>query len=45
MSNPYQEAFNRSLSDPEAYWGEAAEEISWDKRWDKVLDGSNLPFY
>jgi len=31
--------------DPEGFWGEAAEDIIWFKRWDKVLDDSNPPFY
>jgi len=35
----------RSLSDPEGFWAEAAEDITWIKRWDKVLDDSNTPFY
>jgi propionyl-CoA synthetase len=45
MSNKYDEAFQRSINDPESFWGEAAEAIAWTKRWDKVLDGGNLPFY
>ncbi|KJS31445.1 MAG: propionyl-CoA synthetase [Desulfatitalea sp. BRH_c12] len=45
MTNPYEKAFQRSINDPEGFWGEAAEDIVWTKRWDKVLDGSNLPFY
>jgi propionyl-CoA synthetase len=45
MVNRYNEAFERSILDPAGFWGEAAEDIHWVKRWDKVLDGSNLPFY
>ncbi|MBP2311973.1 propionyl-CoA synthetase [Azospirillum soli] len=41
----YNQIHARSLSDPEGFWGEAAEEITWIKRWDKVLDDSNAPFY
>ncbi len=41
----YAETHRRSVEDPEAFWGEAAEEIDWYKRWDKVLDDSNPPFY
>lgn len=33
------------MDDPEGFWGEAAEDIQWDKRWDKVLDDSDRPFY
>ncbi len=41
----YQEEFNRSIEDPSGFWGEAAEAITWVKKWDKVLDDSNPPFY
>ena len=41
----YKQLHARSLSDPEGFWGEAAEDITWFKRWDKVLDDSNPPFY
>ncbi len=45
MTGAYEQAFSRSINDPEGFWGEAAEEISWYKKWDKVLDDSNKPFY
>ena len=45
MTNRYDEAFARSLADPDGFWGEAAEEIDWYRKWDKVLDDSNAPFY
>ncbi len=41
----YQEVFDRSVNDPQGFWGEAAEAITWHRRWDKVLDDSNPPFY
>ena len=41
----YDEVHKRSLEDPEGFWAEAAEGISWYKKWDKVLDDSNPPFY
>jgi len=41
----YQEMYRRSLEDPEGFWGEAAEAIHWEKKWDKVLDTSDAPFY
>jgi len=34
----------RSLEDPEGFWGEAAEEVHWFRRWDRVLDDSRAPF-
>lgn len=41
----FDEIYDRSLADPEAFWGEIAEAIHWDKKWDKVLDTGNPPFY
>ena len=41
----YREAYTESLERPEQFWGRAAEAIVWDRKWDKVLDGSNAPFY
>ena len=41
----YEEAHRRSLEDPAGFWGEAAEQIDWIKRWDKVVDDSRPPFY
>lgn len=45
MTNAFEEAYAHSMSDPEAFWAEAAEGITWTKKWDKVLDDSNVPFY
>jgi propionyl-CoA synthetase len=45
MMGRYEEVFKRSIEDPEGFWGEAAEDITWYKKWDKVLDDSNPPFY
>ena len=45
MTNKYDEAYERSIKDPASFWGEAAEDIHWYKKWDKVLDDSNKPFY
>jgi propionyl-CoA synthetase len=41
----YESAFTRSIEDPEGFWGEAAEAVHWDRRWDRVLDRSRPPFY
>jgi propionyl-CoA synthetase len=41
----YQETYERSLSDPEGFWAEAAEDIDWFDRWEAVLDESRPPFY
>ena len=34
----YQEMYKRSIDDPEGFWAEAASELFWYKKWDKVLD-------
>lgn len=41
----YDALFRRSIDDPEGFWEEAAEAITWHKKWDRVLDASNPPFY
>lgn len=41
----YDEIFQKSIKDPSGFWGKAAEDIDWYKKWDKVLDDSNKPFY
>jgi len=45
--NPHQleQAQRRAEQDPLAYWEDAAHELDWFKKWDKVLDDSNPPFY
>src|SRR5690348_16693183 len=40
----YDEMFRRALSDPDAFWGEAAEAAAWETRWDRVLDDRRAPF-
>jgi acetyl-CoA synthetase len=34
----YRELYQRSLSDPDGFWGELAEHLDWYKKWDKVLE-------
>jgi propionyl-CoA synthetase len=41
----YREAYRRSLEDPEGFWGEQAQALRWERRWDRVLDASRAPFY
>ena len=45
MNSPYQDAHRQSLEDPEGFWGEAAENLHWFRKWDKVLDDSAAPMY
>jgi propionyl-CoA synthetase len=41
----YAAAYEQSITDPEAFWGEAATAIEWSTPPAKVLDDSNPPFY
>jgi len=41
----FDEIYQRSLHDPDRFWAEAAQAISWHKTWDKVLDRRAAPFY
>ena len=34
----YEEMYKKSISDPEGFWGEQAERLTWFKKWDKVLE-------
>jgi len=34
----YQEAYKKSVEDPEGFWGDIASHFQWKKPWDKVLD-------
>jgi propionyl-CoA synthetase len=45
MTGRFDEVYQRSMEDPDGFWAEAAEDIAWYKKWDKVLDDSNPPFY
>ena len=45
MSTLYERTLRRAGTDPEGFWAEAAEQISWVRRWDSVLDDSNPPFH
>ena len=41
----YQQVYRESLESPEDFWSKQAGILDWHKRWDKVLDDSNPPFY
>jgi propionyl-CoA synthetase len=45
MKTRYDELYARSLRDPEGFWAHAAEDLYWDRRWDRVFDDSRPPFY
>ncbi|MGA2251371.1 acetate--CoA ligase [Terracidiphilus sp.] len=39
----YEELYKQSIEDPETFWANAASDLHWFKKWDKVLDW-NLPW-
>jgi propionyl-CoA synthetase len=45
MKSQYEEAYARSLRDPEGFWAAAAEDLYWERRWDRVFDDTRPPFY
>ena len=34
----YKKVYERSVNDPEGFWGDVASEFTWRKKWDKVLE-------
>ncbi|MBR29773.1 MAG: acetate--CoA ligase [Spirochaetaceae bacterium] len=36
----YEKLYQKSIQDPEGFWAEQAERLTWFKKWDKVLDHS-----
>ncbi|MGA9673006.1 MAG: acetate--CoA ligase [Terracidiphilus sp.] len=34
----YEALYKKSIDDPESFWAEAAQDLHWFKRWDKVLE-------
>jgi propionyl-CoA synthetase len=45
MRSQYDEVYARSRRDPHGFWAAAAEDLYWERRWDRVLDDSRPPFY
>jgi propionyl-CoA synthetase len=41
----FDEVYDRSMADPEGFWGEAARAVHWDAPPERVLDDSSPPFY
>ena len=41
----YDTWYKQSIDDPEGFWADRANELEWYKKWDKVLDDSNAPFF
>src|SRR5438132_5952636 len=41
----FEEAYRRSLEQPEEFWAAVAAGIDWVEPWERVLDDSRAPFY
>ena len=41
----YDEMYKQSIADREGFWEKQANNLEWYKKWDKVLDDSEKPFY
>jgi propionyl-CoA synthetase len=44
MTSLYEHMYGRAATDPEGFWAAAAEDVVWERRWDRVLDYSRPPF-
>jgi len=41
----YDQLYKFSIENREEFWAQQADHLEWYKKWDKVLDSSNPPFY
>jgi acetyl-CoA synthetase len=41
----YETRYLESINDPCGFWAAEAKKLDWYKKWDKVLDDTNKPFY
>ncbi len=39
----FKDIYQQSLADPDSFWGSAADELHWYKKWDKVVDNAAKP--
>ena len=39
----YKEIYQRASENPQEFWAQAAEDLIWQKKWQKVLDDKNSP--
>src|SRR5437764_7646593 len=44
QANVKADAYERAAADRLGFWAETAERLSWDRKWDEVLDWSDAPF-
>ena len=41
----YNDVYARWMRDPQGFWAEAADDLHWYRKWDRVLDNTRAPFY
>jgi acetyl-CoA synthetase len=41
----YDRMYKESIENPEGFWGKIAEEFHWYRKWRRVLNADNPPFY
>ena len=44
QANAQASLYDRAAADRLGFWAEQADRLTWDRRWDEVLDWSNAPF-
>jgi acetyl-CoA synthetase len=44
QANATEDLYGHADADPEAFWAEQADQLHWERRWDRVLDWDNPPF-
>ncbi len=45
MGGEYERAYRDASTDPEGFWGKAAEKVHWYRKYDTVLNRDNPPFF
>ncbi len=45
MAHDSAAVYLRSIKAPEAFWAQAAEDLHWERKWQRVLDDTHQPLY
>jgi len=45
MTTVYDDVYRLAQDNPEEFWGAAAGQLYWNRRWDQIRDDSNPPFF
>ena len=45
MTEDFDKVYSEALNNKEEFWSNIASAITWDKKWNSVLDTSRPPFY